>query len=79
MPVVLEKRGAGSQSVCLLEQLRGDWAEMRVLQWFRGVCPHQVLEYFDYARSKYLALGMQDTMPPKEKSVRRGTDPISGG
>ena len=23
------------------------------------------LEYFDYARSKYLALGMKDTMPPK--------------
>ena len=23
------------------------------------------LEYFDYARSKYLALGMADTMPPK--------------
>ena len=23
------------------------------------------LEYFDYARSKYLALGMEDTMPPK--------------
>ena len=24
------------------------------------------LEYYDYARSKYLALGMKDTMPPKE-------------
>lgn len=24
------------------------------------------LEYFDYARSKYLALGMEDTMPPKK-------------
>ena len=24
------------------------------------------LEYYDYARSKYLALGMPDTMPPKE-------------
>ncbi len=23
------------------------------------------LEYFDYARSKYLALGMKDSMPPK--------------
>ncbi len=23
------------------------------------------LEYFDYARAKYLALGMKDTMPPK--------------
>ena len=23
------------------------------------------LEYHDYARSKYLALGMKDTMPPK--------------
>ena len=31
------------------------------------------LEYFDYARSKYLALGLPDTMPPKEKSVRRWT------
>ena len=31
------------------------------------------LEYFDYARSKYLALGMPDTMPSKEKRVRRGT------
>ena len=27
------------------------------------------LEYYDYARSKYLALGMKDTMPPKT-SVR---------
>ena len=26
------------------------------------------LEYFDYARSKYLALGMMDTMPPKKTS-----------
>ena len=25
------------------------------------------LEYYDYARSKYLALGMKDTMPPKPK------------
>ena len=25
------------------------------------------LEYYDYARSKYLALGMKDTMPPKRK------------
>ena len=25
------------------------------------------LEYYDYARSKYLALGMEDTMPPKGK------------
>ena len=24
------------------------------------------LEYYDYARSKYLALGMKDTMPPKK-------------
>ena len=24
------------------------------------------LEYYDYARSKYLALGMEDTMPPKK-------------
>jgi len=23
------------------------------------------LEYYDYARSKYLALGLEDTMPPK--------------
>jgi len=27
------------------------------------------LEYFDYARSKYLALGLKDTMPPKPKAV----------
>ena len=26
------------------------------------------LEYYDYARSKYLALGMKDTMPPKKVS-----------
>ena len=25
------------------------------------------LEYFDYARSKYLALGMKDTMPPRNE------------
>ena len=25
------------------------------------------LEYYDYARSKYLALGLKDTMPPKEE------------
>ena len=28
------------------------------------------LEYFDYARSKYLALGMPDTMPEKKEPVR---------
>ena len=28
------------------------------------------LEYFDYARSKYLALGMKDTMPEKKEPVR---------
>ena len=28
------------------------------------------LEYFDYARSKYLALGMPDTMPPKSRVER---------
>ena len=40
MPVLPEKREAGGvASGRLLEQLRGDWAEMRVLQWFRGVCP----------------------------------------
>ena len=27
------------------------------------------LEYYDYARSKYLALGMKDTMPPKRKPL----------
>ena len=27
----------GGASVCLLEQLRENRAEMRVLQWFRGV------------------------------------------
>ena len=26
------------------------------------------LEYFDYARSKYQALGLKDTMPPKPSS-----------
>ena len=26
------------------------------------------LEYYDYARSKYLALGMKDTMPPKKET-----------
>ena len=26
------------------------------------------LEYYDYARSKYLALGMKDTMPPKKEA-----------
>ncbi|MBQ3289606.1 MAG: radical SAM protein [Kiritimatiellae bacterium] len=26
------------------------------------------LEYYDYARSKYLALGMKDTMPPKREN-----------
>ena len=33
-----------------------------------GLAENQVvdLEYFDYARSKYLALGMQDTMPPTD-------------
>ena len=32
-----------------------------------GIPENQIvdLEYFDYARSKYLALGMKDTMPPK--------------
>ena len=32
-----------------------------------GISDGQVvdLEYFDYARAKYLALGMKDTMPPK--------------
>ena len=28
------------------------------------------LEYFDYARSKYIALGMPDTMPPKRRAER---------
>ena len=34
-----DARGGRGASVRRLEQLRGDWAEMRVLQWFRGVCP----------------------------------------
>ena len=38
-----EARGGRGASDLLLEQLRGDWAEMRVLQWFHGVRPHQVL------------------------------------
>ena len=42
--MVLEKREAGGcASGRMLGELRGDWAEMRVLQWFRGVRPHQVL------------------------------------
>ena len=34
-----------------------------------GIPDSQVvdLEYFDYARSKYLALGMKDTMPPRPR------------
>ena len=28
------------------------------------------LEYYDYARSKYLALGMKDTMPPKRPPTK---------
>jgi hypothetical protein len=24
--------------------IAGDWAEMRVLQWFHGECPHQVCQ-----------------------------------
>lgn len=31
-----EARGGRGASGRPLEQLRGDWAEMRVLQWFRG-------------------------------------------
>ena len=34
------------------------------------------LEYFDYARSKYQALGLPDTMPPKPKAA---TDAGAGG
>jgi len=35
-----------------------------------GISDKQIvdLEYHDYARSKYLALGMKDTMPPKPGS-----------
>ena len=40
MPVVLEKRGAGGFRKWLLAgTVAEDWAEMRVLQWFRGVRP----------------------------------------
>ena len=42
MPVVLEKRGAGRKWPSA-GRVAGDWAEMRVLQWFRGVCPHGFL------------------------------------
>ena len=38
MPGLLEKREAGGvASDCLLGQLQEYWAEMCVLQWFRGV------------------------------------------
>ena len=43
MPVVLEKRGTeGLRKWLLAGTVAVDWAEMRVLQWFRGVCPRQV-------------------------------------
>ena len=29
------------------------------------------LEYLDYARSKYLALGMMDTMPPRQPAKKK--------
>ena len=41
MPVVLEKRGE-ERKWPSDGTVAGDWAEMRVLQWFRGVCPHKV-------------------------------------
>ena len=44
MPVLPETREAGwVASGRLLGELRGDWAEMRVLQWFRGARPHSFL------------------------------------
>ena len=44
MPGLPEKRGAGGcASGRLLGELRGDWAEMRVLQRFRGARPHSFL------------------------------------
>ena len=41
-----------------------------------GLAENQVvnLEYFDYARSKYLALGMEDTMPPPVCQIERGRE-----
>ena len=42
MTVVLEMRGAGGAQVAALWNSCGDWAEMRVLQWFRGVCPQKL-------------------------------------
>ena len=42
-----EARGGRGASVRRLEQLRGDWAEMRVLQWFRGVRPPRSSQKFD--------------------------------
>ena len=39
MPVLPEKREAGRKWPSA-GRVAGDWAEMRVLQWFRGVCPH---------------------------------------
>ena len=55
---------------------RADWKDFdhsapdwdRILAFgFPGMKARVNLEYFDYARSKYLALGMPDTMPPKIK------------
>jgi len=44
MPMVLEKRGAGGvRKWPSAGRVAGDWAKMRVLQWFHGVRPHQVL------------------------------------
>ena len=42
MPVLLEKRGRGRKWPAA-GTVAGDWAEMRVLQWFYGVCPRQVV------------------------------------
>ena len=48
MTVVLEMRGAGGFRKWLLAgTVAEDWAEMRVLQWFRGVRPPRSSQKFD--------------------------------
>ena len=42
MPVVLEEREAGGVARPPAGTVAGDWAEMRVLQWFHGVCPQKL-------------------------------------
>ncbi len=55
---------------CLVVPRCTDGADIQARHRFLnglGIAEKQIvdLEYHDYARSKYLALGMKDTMPPK--------------